>query len=108
MNTGRKKLLREAGRMMFLRSTVAWVRSLTRGNLAGQRELKRCTRPGVGGGPQTAAMRFDDGTADTKSHTSPLRLGGKERTKDLVRLLRRKPHAGIADREQNLSVFGLL
>ena len=86
MNTGRKKLLREAVRMMFLRSTVAWLRSLMRGNLAGQRKLKRCTRPGVGGGPQTSAMRFDDGAADGQSHASALRLGRKEGIEDLLRL----------------------
>jgi len=31
--------------------------------------------------PQASTMRFDDGTADPKSHAGPLRLGGKERIK---------------------------
>jgi len=53
-------------------------------------------------------MRFNDGTADPKSHAGPLRLGGKERIKDLIGLLRREPHAGIADRDHQLAVFGLL
>ena len=58
--------------------------------------------------PQASTMRFDDGTADPKSHAGPLRLGGKERIKDLIRLLRREPHACIADRDHQLAVFGLL
>src|SRR5207249_10764894 len=50
-------------------------------------------------------MRFNDGTADPKSPAGPLRLGGKERIKDLIGLLRREPHAGIADRDHQLAVF---
>ena len=45
---------------------------------SGQGELKRCTAPGSGGGPQAAAVRLDDGTADGQPHTSPGIFGGKE------------------------------
>jgi hypothetical protein len=93
---------------MFSRSPVVWLRRLMRSDFAGQGELKRCTPPGVGTGPKTSAMRFNDRTADTKSHAGAMRFGSKERVKDLIRLLRRKPHAGIADRNREMAVFGLL
>jgi len=73
----------------------------------GKGEVKACAARRVVDRPQAAAMRFNDGTADPKSHPGPLRLGGKERIKDLIRLLRREPHAGIADREHELAVLGL-
>ncbi len=53
-------------------------------------------------------MRFHDGAADTKSHACAITLGGKERIKYLVRLLRRQTHAGIADRDHQLRAFGAL
>ena len=49
-------------------------------------------------------MRFNDGAADGQSHADPMRLGGKEGVEDLVRLLRRQPHAGIADTHHKLLV----
>jgi hypothetical protein len=75
-----------------------------RGDFAGQGELKACARPGVGGGPQAATMRFDDGTADGQSHAGELRLGSKECTEDLLRLFWLKSHARIADRDQELTI----
>jgi len=45
-------------------------------------------------------MRFKNGAADAKPHADAVRLGGKEGIEDLVRLLRGKPYAGIADRDQ--------
>ena len=50
-------------------------------------------------------MRFNDGAADGQSHTGAVRLRRKEGTKDLVRLLRRQPHTGIADANHKLLVF---
>jgi len=57
-----------------------------RGGFAGQGELKRCAPTGVCDGPQAAAMRFDDGTADGQSHAGALRFGGEEGIEDLLRL----------------------
>ena len=74
---------------MFCGAQLVWLRGLMRGNIAGQRELKRYTRPGVGGGPQTATVRLDDGAADGQSHAGAVRLGRKERIEDLLCLLRR-------------------
>ena len=50
-------------------------------------------------------MRFHDGAADPKSHAGAVRLGGKERIEDLIRLLRGQTHAGIADRHQADQIF---
>src|SRR2546422_11715019 len=50
-------------------------------------------------------MRFKNGAADAKPHAGAVRLGGKEGIEDLVRLLRGKPYAGVADRDQKLLVF---
>src|SRR5438270_922883 len=74
-------------------------------DFAGEREIKACATRTVVFSPQATAMRFNDGTADAKSHAGAMELGGKEGIKDLVRLLRGKSHAGIADRHQNLLVF---
>jgi hypothetical protein len=65
----------------------------------GKGEIKTCAAGRVVGSPQTAAMRFNNGPADAKSHARAMRLGGKERIKDLIRLLRGKSPAGIADRD---------
>ena len=59
----------------------------------------------VVGCPQAAAMRFNDGAADPKSHAGAVILGGKERIKDLVRLLRWQTHTGITDRDHQLLIF---
>ena len=53
-------------------------------------------------------MGFDDRAADAKSHAGPVTLGGKKRIEDLVRLMLRQPHTGIADREHQWCVFGAL
>src|SRR5712691_1320597 len=50
-------------------------------------------------------MRFNDGAADGQSHAGPMKLRGKERIEDLVRLLRGKPYAGIADGHHKSLVF---
>src|SRR5438309_9008096 len=71
----------------------------------GQNEVKTCAARRVVGGPQAAVMRCNDGTADRQSHTSAVNLRGKKRIEDLVRLLRRQPHPGIADRHHKLLVF---
>src|SRR5258708_39178464 len=76
--------------------------------LSGQSETKTCAAGRVVAGPQAAAMRFHDGAADPKSHTGPVRLSGEERIEDLVRLLRRKSHASVPDRNLNLLVVCFL
>jgi hypothetical protein len=50
-------------------------------------------------------MRFDDGTADAKSHADALGLCCEERIEYLVLLLRRQPHACVADRNHQLLIF---
>ncbi len=50
-------------------------------------------------------MRLHNGTADGQSHAAALRLGRKERRKDLFHLLRGQPHACVADRELELTVL---
>ncbi len=64
--------------------------------LRGQSEIKTCPTGKVVDSPQASAMRFNDGTADAKSHTGAMRLGGKEGIEDLVRLLRRQARPRIA------------
>jgi len=64
--------------MIFLWSTVAWLRSLMRRYFAGQGELKHCAPTEGCGGPQAPAMGLDDGSADGQSHAGALRLGGEE------------------------------
>src|ERR1700739_3532596 len=73
-----------------------------------QRELKNCAARRIVYCPQTAAVRFHDGAADPQSHTRAVGLGGKEGIEDLVRLLRRKAHSGIADRDQHVSILSAL
>ena len=63
----------------------------------GQSEAEDCTPRRVVGRPQAAPMRFDNGTADPKSHAEAVRFGGKESIEYLVRRLRGQPHTGIAD-----------
>src|SRR5207247_993740 len=75
---------------------------------AGQGELKRCGSRGVCDGPQAAAMRFDDGSADGQSHSCALRFGREEGIEDLLRLFRLQSHARIADRDQELTIVVLL
>src|SRR5947208_15095755 len=70
-----------------------------------QGEVEACAARRVVGSPQAATMRFNDGAADPKSHAGPMRFRGKERIKDLVRLLRRQAYAGIADRHHELLIL---
>src|SRR5258708_1982243 len=70
-----------------------------------QSKVKACAAWRVVGCPQATAMRFNDRAADAKSHAGPIGLRGKERIKDLVRLLRRQPHASITDRYQDLLIL---
>ena len=74
----------------------------------GQGELKSCAARRIVGSPQAAPMRLNDGPADPQSHARAVSLGGKERIKDIIRLLRWQPHAGIADRDQHLTILTAL
>src|SRR6516162_8498387 len=78
------------------------------GHFDRKRELKRCTWPGVGGGPQATAVRFDNRPTDGQSHAGALRFGGKERLEDLFRLFLVLSHPRIDDRDQNLTILVLL
>ena len=77
-------------------------------DVGGQSKVKTCAARRVVGSPQAAAMRFNDGSADPKPHAGAVLFGRKEGLKDLIRLLRGQPRAGIADRHQDLPVFGSL
>jgi len=74
-------------------------------DFGGKGEVKACAAWRIIGDPQAAAMRFHDGAADPKSHASAVRLRSKERIKDLVRLLKRKPKAGITNRHHKFLVL---
>src|ERR1700736_6377279 len=97
---------------MLLRTKGSLPRESSLGGLhmgrdrSGQGELKGCTAPGSGGGPQAPAVGLDDRTADGQPHTSPVIFGRKECIEDLFRLLWRKSPTGITDRDQQLSVAG--
>src|SRR5258707_12998467 len=67
--------------------------------------MKSCAPSAVGTCPQLPAMRLHNGTADGQSHAAALRLGRKERRKDLIHLLRWQPHARVTDRELELTVL---
>src|ERR1700745_619841 len=51
-----------------------------------QSEMKCCSSSIVGGRPQAATVRLNNGTADGQPHNAALRLGGKERQKALIQL----------------------
>jgi hypothetical protein len=53
-------------------------------------------------------MRFKDRTADPQSHAGAVRFGGKKRVEDLVRVLRAQTQAGIADRDQHVTILTAL
>src|ERR1700730_19395663 len=72
-----------------------------------QAEIETCAARRVVSGPQTPTMRFSNGAADGQAHTGSLNLRGKECIEDLVRLFRGQPHAGIANRDQQLTIPGL-
>jgi len=50
-------------------------------------------------------MRFDYGAANRQSHAGPIKLCGEERIENLIRLLRRQPHAGISDAHHEFFIF---
>src|SRR6266481_901085 len=75
------------------------------GHMSRQGEMKGGSSSIVGGRPQPAAMRLHNGTANGQSHAAALRLGGKERRKDLFHLLLRQPHASVTDGEEQLTVL---
>jgi hypothetical protein len=70
-----------------------------------QGEMERCTPSVVRRGPQTASVRLHNGTTDGQPHAAALRLGSKERRKDLIHLLRWQPHARVTDRELELTAL---
>jgi len=70
--------------------------------------MKRCSAFGIGGGPQAAVVRFNDGAANAKSHAGAVSLRGKERIENLVRLLCGQPYAGVANGQQKLLVLTLV
>jgi hypothetical protein len=97
------------------RTSACWVTHLANegwlsreSSWSGQGELKSCAARRIVGSPQAAAVRFNNGAADPQSHARAVSLGGKERCKDLVRLLWWEPHAGIADRDQHLAILTAL
>src|SRR6266853_1282977 len=77
-------------------------------NFGGQSEIKTRATRRVGGRPQAAVMRFNDRSADGESHAGPVKLGGKERIKDMLRLLRGQPHSRITDGHNKVPVFSWL
>src|ERR1700751_1983237 len=86
--------------LRFARDSPEISGSATGRDRSGQDELKRCTAPRSASGPQAAAMRLDDRTADGQPHTSPIIFGRKECIEDLFRLLRGKSRTGITDGDQ--------
>ena len=70
-----------------------------------QSEVKTRAARSIVLSPQAAAMRFHNRSADPQSHTSPVKLGGKERVENLIRVLRGQSHAGIADGHEDVVVF---
>src|SRR5580704_16959044 len=83
-----------------LSNEMCWLRCFGR-----QIEMKGRTSSMVNGRPQPTAVRLYNGTADGQPHAAALRLGGKERRKDLIHLLRWQPHARVTDRELELTVL---
>src|SRR6266852_2238421 len=67
--------------------------------------MKSCAPSTVGACPQPAAMRLHNGAADGQPHAAALRLGRKECREHLVHPLRWQPHAGVTDRELELTVL---
>src|SRR5882757_1563190 len=67
--------------------------------------MKSCAASTVGACPQLPAMRLHNGTADSQPHAAALWLGGKERRKDLIHLLRWQADACVTDRELELTVL---
>src|ERR1700733_1118305 len=62
-----------------------------------QSEIESGAWPRIRSEPQTAAMRFNDGTADRQAHAGTLLLGSEERVEDVLRLFRFYSLTGISD-----------
>jgi hypothetical protein len=60
-------------------------------------EMKRRASPIMGRGPQTATMRFHDGTADRQPHAAALGFRGEEGIEDLVLSSGRQSYSSVAD-----------
>src|SRR5216683_8388577 len=71
----------------------------------GQSEMKRRASSVVGCGPQTATMRFHDGTADRQPHAAALRFRGEEGIEDLVRSSGGQSYSGVADGDQHFTAL---
>ena len=56
-------------------------------SVRGQGELKRRARPDVAGSRKSSPVRFDDRTADRKSHAHAAGLGSEEGVEQLVGVL---------------------
>lgn len=72
---------------MYLMLVLSSQRRLPHLNWQG--EMKGGASSVVGRGPQSAAMRFHNGTADRQAHAAALRLSRKEGGKDLIQVFRR-------------------
>jgi hypothetical protein len=70
-----------------------------------QSEMKRRASSVVRRGPQTATMRFHDGTADRQPHAAALRFRGEEGIEDLVRSSGRQSCSGVADYRKRVYVI---
>src|SRR5260370_36018211 len=58
------------------------MRSLAGVDLSGQRKMEGLAPPGVGGGPQTAPLRFGDWSADGGAHARGRRPWGEGRDQE--------------------------
>src|SRR5690349_441035 len=72
-----------------------------------QGEMKGGSSSIISSGPQLATVRLHNRATDGQPHTAAMRLGGKERRKDLIHLLGWQTHARVADRELELTVLPL-
>src|SRR5229473_1939553 len=70
-----------------------------------QCEMKRRASSVVGCGPQTATMRFHDGTADRQPHAAALGFSGEEGIEDLVRSSGGQSYSGVADGDQHFTAL---
>src|ERR1700735_4429277 len=70
--------------------------------------MKSRTPLRIRGGPQAAAVCFNDGTADRQAHASSLRLRGIESTEQPVRVFAGKTNAGIGNGDEQEPLFSAL
>jgi transposase len=75
-------------------------------NSTGKLKVKRCSSSGVRGGPDVATMRRDYRASNRQTQTCALSLRGEERVKHLVHITSGQSNAGIADRDQQLTILG--